>query len=50
MESVLYGVTTHDAATFVALPSAVTLATLLACAVPAWRASRVNPVTTMKGD
>ena len=50
MESVLFGVTTHDVATFAALPMAVTVATLLACAVPALRAARVSPMTTMKGD
>ncbi len=50
MDSVLFGVTTHDVATFTALPVAVTMATLLACAVPAWRAARVSPMTTMKGD
>jgi predicted permease len=48
MESVLFGVTTHDAATFTALPVTVTLVTLLACAVPAWRAARVSPMKTMK--
>lgn len=50
MESVLFGVTTHDLTTFVALPVAVTIATLLACAIPARRAARTNPMTTMKGD
>ena len=50
MESVLFGVTTHDVATFTALPMAVSMATLLACAVPAWRAARTNPVRTMKAD
>jgi ABC-type lipoprotein release transport system permease subunit len=50
MESVLFGVTTHDAVTFVALPATVTIATLLACAIPAARAARVSPMTTMKGD
>jgi putative ABC transport system permease protein len=48
MESVLFGVTTHDVTTFTALPVTVTLAALLACAVPAWRAARVNPMTAMK--
>jgi putative ABC transport system permease protein len=50
MESVLFGVRTHDVMTFTALPVAITLATLLACSIPAWRASRVNPMTTMKGE
>jgi ABC-type lipoprotein release transport system permease subunit len=44
----LFGVTTHDAATFTALPVTVTVATLLACAVPAWRAARVSPKKTTK--
>ena len=50
MESVLFGVPTHDVTTFTALPVAITFATLLACSVPAWRASRVSPMTTMKGE
>jgi putative ABC transport system permease protein len=50
MESVLFGVSTHDVTTFVALPVAVTMATLLACAVPATRAARVSPMKTMKGE
>ena len=50
MESVLFGVTTHDPLTFTALPLAVTLTTVLACAIPARRAARVNPVTTLRAD
>lgn len=50
MESVLFGVGTHDVTTFVALPMAVTMATMLACAIPAVRAARVSPLTTMRGE
>jgi hypothetical protein len=50
MESVLFDVSTHDSVTFVALPVAVTIATLLACAIPAARAARTSPMTSMKGD
>ena len=50
MDSVLFGVTTHDVATFTVLPVTVTVATLLACAVPALRAARVSPMTPMNGD
>jgi putative ABC transport system permease protein len=50
MDSVVFGVTTHDPVTFIALPLAVTLTTLLACAIPARRAARVNPVTTMRAE
>ncbi len=50
MSSVVFGVTTHDPLTFIALPVAITLTTLLACAIPARRAARVDPVTTMRAE
>ena len=50
MQSVIFGITAHDPLTFLTLPLAVTAATLLACALPARRAARVDPVTTMRAD
>jgi putative ABC transport system permease protein len=50
LESVVFGVTTQDPLTFLTLPVTVTLTTLLACFIPARRAARVNPVTTMRAD
>jgi putative ABC transport system permease protein len=50
MDAVLFGVTTHDALTFTALPLAVTATSLVACAVPARRAARVDPVTAMRAE
>lgn len=50
MDSLVFGVTTRDPLTFAALPVAVTLTTLLACAIPAHRAARVDPVTTMRAE
>jgi hypothetical protein len=50
MESVVFGVTTHDPLTFVALPMVVALTTIVACAIPARRAARINPVTTMRAE
>jgi putative ABC transport system permease protein len=50
MESVLFGVTTRDPLTFTALPVAIALTTLAACAIPARRAARINPVATIRGD
>ena len=50
MESVLFDVATHDLVTFATLPVAVTVTTLIACLIPARRAARVNPVTTMRAE
>lgn len=49
MESVLYGVTARDPLTFILLPGAIAATTLIACAIPARRAARVNPTTAMRG-
>lgn len=48
MQSVVFGITPHDPLTFIVIPAAIAVSTLLACALSAWRASRVDPVTTMR--
>ena len=48
MDSVIFGVTSHDPVTFIALPTTVVVATLAATLLPARRASRVDPVQTMR--
>ena len=48
MASMLYGVTAHDPLTFAALPLFVIAVTILACYLPARRASRLDPVTAIR--
>jgi putative ABC transport system permease protein len=48
MESMLYGVTPADPPTFLAAASIVLGVVLLASSVPAYRASRVDPVITLR--
>jgi predicted permease len=50
MSSLLFGVNTHDPATFIALPIMIVAVTTLACYVPARRASRIDPVSAIKQD
>jgi len=50
MRSVIYGISTHDPLTFVALPMAILSATLAATYFPARRAARLDPSTTMRVD
>ena len=48
MTSVLYGVGTYDAVTFVAVPVVIAAVALVAGAVPAIRAARVDPLVAMR--
>jgi ABC-type lipoprotein release transport system permease subunit len=50
MESVLFGITTHDPVTFTLLPALIAVTTLVACSIPARRAARVNPAAMIRGE
>jgi putative ABC transport system permease protein len=50
MSSMVFGITTRDPLTFVALPILVVAVTSLACYLPARRAARVDPVVAIKHD
>jgi predicted permease len=50
LASLLYGVSTTDAATFLAVPLLLVAATLLASWVPARRATRTDPMIALRAD
>ena len=50
MTSLLYGVSPTDPATYAAVAALMVVVALVASAVPAWRATRVDPIRTLKAE
>jgi putative ABC transport system permease protein len=48
LRTMLYGVSSHDLTTFLAAPIAIALLALAACAAPAVRALRVDPIRALR--
>src|SRR5262249_8781395 len=50
LEGLVFGVTVRDAATYVIVALALALISAVACAIPARRAARVDPVVALRGE
>ena len=50
LRGLVYGVSAADPLTFIAVPMVVTAVAVLAAAIPAQRASRVDPITVLRAD
>ena len=48
LSTFLYGVSPHDALTFVAVPIVIVGVAAIACIVPARRAVKVDPLTALR--
>jgi predicted permease len=48
--SLLFGVTTTDAATFLAVPALLAVVAFAATVIPAWRASKVDPMVALRQE
>ena len=50
MQTLLHDVTPHDPATLAGVAAVLTIVAALASLIPAWRATRVDPVTALKAE
>jgi predicted permease len=50
LRSLLFGVTAHDTVAFAIFPAVLLAAAVLAAAIPAWRASRIDPAFTLREE
>ena len=48
--SLVYGVSVHDLLTFAGVAAILLIVSLAACAIPAARAARVDPLVTLRQD
>ena len=50
MDSLLFGVKALDPSTFTGVFGLLSVAAMFACAIPAWRAARIDPATTLRAE
>jgi putative ABC transport system permease protein len=50
LRSLLFGVGTADPVSFVGAAVVMTLSVLIACALPAWRAARIDPTLALRRE
>lgn len=48
LSSLLYGITPTDPVTYTGVTALLISVSVLACLIPAWRASRINPITALR--
>jgi putative ABC transport system permease protein len=46
----LYGVSARDVMSFLVVAAVVMLVSIVACAIPAWRATRIDPIAALRAS
>jgi len=50
LKNLLFGISATDPATFAGVAALLTVIALAACWIPAWRASRVDPISVLREE
>ena len=50
LATLIYGISTRDALSFVVVPFMLIVVSIAACAAPAWRATRIDPLVALRTE
>jgi ABC-type lipoprotein release transport system permease subunit len=50
LSGLLYGVSARDTVSFVVVPLLLIVVAVMSCVAPAWRATRIDPITALRAS